>query len=279
MARTYEFSVLRLEPNPLRAESVNLGLIVFREGSVDVRFGRVLTRARAIMPDFDVAQLDQITDTYERLGQVDLPVDEKHRTLRRIGVASLGDRNHFTVSSDSPPDYEAKVQELLGLFVGEKRARTNSVRASRTLIADVRAEFRKLDVLAAVGDSNAIKDHRIVPEWPIPQRPSLKADLALKNGDMRVCEVVDLNLQENHSLPGTFYSGVVTLEQAESLAEAKQRIFAYRAVGNKNRIDEALEIADTHATLLVDLSNHKQRRRFVDEWTAAAQGAGTATLI
>lgn len=271
MARTYEYAVLRLEPNPLRAESVNLGVVVFRDGEVDVRFGRVLTRARAIMPDFGPELFSQITETYERLGRVDLSDAERHRTLSRVGIASLGERKNFSVQNDCADGYEAKVQEILGLFVGEKRTDHKRIRGSKTLIADIRNDFRQLNVLAAVGDASAIMDHRIVPEWPIPKRPSLKADLALKNGDMRVCEVVDMNLEENHALPSSFYSGIVTLEQAESLANAKQRVFAYRAKGNSQKISEALEIADMHATKLVDLSVRKQRRDFVDEWVSAAQ--------
>lgn len=271
MARTYEYAVLRLEPNPLRAEAVNLGVVVFRDNDVDIRFGRVLTRARAIMPDFNPEILNQITEAYERLGQVDLSNEEKHRTLSRIGIASLGERKSFIVPSESVDLYEAKVQEILGLFVGEKRAENKRRVGSKTLIADIRNDFRKFNVLAAVGDVAAIMDHRIVPEWPIPNRPSLKADLALKNGDMRVCEVVELNLEENNTFPNAFYSGVVTLEQSESLAKATQRVFAYRAKGSKQKIDEALEIAGMHATKIVDLAVKQQRRDFIDEWVSAAQ--------
>ncbi|WP_410706222.1 DUF3037 domain-containing protein [Bradyrhizobium sp. BWC-3-1] len=51
MAHTFDFAVLRLVPDNARGESVNLGVVVFRDGEIDVRLGKVLTRARMVSRD------------------------------------------------------------------------------------------------------------------------------------------------------------------------------------------------------------------------------------
>jgi hypothetical protein len=51
MARSYEFAVLRLMPDPARGEMINLGIVVFRERDIDIRIGEVISRARLLYPD------------------------------------------------------------------------------------------------------------------------------------------------------------------------------------------------------------------------------------
>ena len=102
----------------------------------------------------------------------------------------------------------------------------------------MRHVFREHKLLAPVGDAAAINDHKIVPEWPIPTKPSLRADLALKNGIMRVAKVCDLAIGEADPLPPGVFTSVVTLEVAGKEAEAEKRFFAYRAQGPRGRVDE-----------------------------------------
>jgi hypothetical protein len=40
MARSFEFAVLRLAPDPARGEAINLGIVVFIEGDLDIRIAR-----------------------------------------------------------------------------------------------------------------------------------------------------------------------------------------------------------------------------------------------
>lgn len=271
MARTFEFAVLRLAPDAVRGEAVNLGIVVFNDGKLDIRVGEVLTRARLLYPEMDADTLSQGVGLFERMGSVSLPVAEKHRSLSRLGAFQLGELGHFTVA-DGAGAYEERVLNLLRMFVAVPRAKGGAARASNIVTA-VRKEFRKAKVLAAIGDAAAISEHKIVPEWPIPNRPSLKANFALKNSVMRVCELVDLDLSDDAATPPAFFAGVVTLDVAKREAGAKQTVFAYRAKGPASRIDEALRIAEPHATELVDWNQKTARETFMHDWILAARVA------
>ena len=48
MAHTYEYAVLTAVPNPRRGERVNVGIIVFRDDRIDVRFKEAVYKLRAL---------------------------------------------------------------------------------------------------------------------------------------------------------------------------------------------------------------------------------------
>lgn len=270
MVRSCEFAVLRLSPDAARGEAINLGVVVFGPTGVDMRIGEVRTRARILYPELSEQLLSDWLKNFKRLACADLPVRELHRALQRVGPLSLGELGQFAAEDDIK--YEAQVSTLIGYFVKPQRVHAKRERGASRLVTTIRGVFRSEKVLANVGDAAAIEEHKIVPEWPLPTRPSLRASLALKNRLMRVCEVVELDLSDDAPPPPALFSGVVTLDVAQREASAEQCIFAYRARGPVARIDEALGIAHLHANKLVDWDVQQQRQNFIDEWIEAAQG-------
>jgi hypothetical protein len=190
--------------------------------------------------------------------------------LSRLGVFTLGELGYFTVEDDLPETYEAHIARLLDLFASSPKRAIRPKPAGR-LQTQIRKVFRDERVLASIGDAAAISEHKIVPDWPIPNRPSLKADLALRNRIMRVCEVVELKLDDSKP-PAALFEGVVTLDVAHKEVHAEQTVLAYRASGASARIDEALSIARLHATHLVDWDRPQERETFLHEWISAAHG-------
>lgn len=271
MARSFEFSVLRLMPDPARGEMINLGVVVFREGEVDVRVGEVVTRARLLYPDLTPETLREGIAILQRLGAVSLPTAERYASLRHIGPFVLGELGYFTAEEDTAQSYESNLARVMRVFTSATRSTPKFSRSTSRLTTMVRKAFRGEKVLAQVGDAGAISEHKIVPEWPLPSRPSLRADLALSNGIVRVCEIVDLNMSDDGPAPPSLFEGVVTLDVAHRVADAQQTVFAYRAVGATARIDEALGIASIHASDLVNWDNKKEQEDFLHQWIIAAK--------
>lgn len=271
MAHTFDFAVLRLVPDVARGESVNLGVVIFRDGEIDVRLGEVLTRARTLFPELTDNDLDSAVAILKRLGNVALSSRERHRALASVGAFALGDLGSFSVNDERPESYQSQVEMLLATFVAAPRSTVLRAKGPSRLATEVRKVFRKEKVLATIGDVGAISEHKIVPEWPIPSRPSIRADLALRNSVMRVCELVDLDLVDDGPPPPALFEGVVTLDVAQREVQAEQRVFAYRAKGPAARIDEALAIARMHASEVVDWNRPDQRESFIHQWVTAAR--------
>lgn len=275
MARSFEFSVLRLMPDPARGEMVNLGIVIFHEGEIEIRLGEVMTRARLFHPDFTPTALHEGVAVLKRLGAIKLSSKDRHIALKGIGPFALGDLGYFSVEDGKQETYEGHVSRLLRIFAGPVHAEFKKSRSISRLNTDVRKVFRAAKVLAHLGDAGAIEEHKIVPEWPIPTRPSLSADLALKNGIMRVCKIVDLQLNDEGHPPVSLFAGVVTLDVAKREANAAETVFAYRATGPSVRIDEALSLARIHATKLVDWEKTQERETFLHDWITAAKTSDT----
>jgi hypothetical protein len=191
--------------------------------------------------------------------------------LERYGLFALGELGYFAAEDEQPQTYEGHVARLLRLFTATSRASRSRSRPTSRLNTEIRQELRREKVLAASGDAGAISAHLIVPDWPIPTRPSLRADLALRNGVMRVCQIVDLRLTDEGPPPAPLFESVVTLDVAEREANAKETYFAYRATGPTARVDEALAIARLHASHLVDWNVGKERDAFLQDWVTAAK--------
>ena len=277
MARSFDFAVLRLMPDAARGEAVNLGLVVFRADSIEVRIGEVMTRARLLCPEVSPDLIREAIGVMQRFGSAPLPVKERYAAISQIGPFALGALGYFTAEDETSAAFERHVDRLMKLFVTVPHPKGVRLRAKTTIATSIRKAFRAEKVLATIGDAGAISEHKIVPEWPIPLRPSLRVDFALRNRIMRVCEMVDLNIGDDGTPPPKFFEGVVTLDVAQNAAGAEQRIFAYRASGPSTGIDEALSIAESHASMLVDLDNSTQRDEFLHEWIGAAKEQPVAT--
>ncbi len=278
MARSFDFAVLRMAPDPARGEALNVGVVVFQPQRVELVFGEVLTRARHFYPSADQSLFDEAVGLFTRLDLPSFTTKERHRALSRIGLFELGDLGCFSLEDDRPETYQANVARLVAMFTG-RRGQNKRPKGPPRLTTAVRSLFREEKVLAPAGDAAAIGNHKIVPDWPIPTRPSLKADLALKNRIMRVCEIVELKLELDGPPPASLFEGVVTLDVAQREVDAQQRVLAYRASGPAARVDEALAIARMHATTLVNWDVPQERDQFVHEWIDAAKDAGTPPMV
>jgi hypothetical protein len=257
-------------PDALRGEAINLGIVIFRQGEVDVRIGEVLTRAKMLYPELSQETIREGINVLRRFGASDLPAASRHRLMRDLGLFKLGDVGFFTVN-DEAGAYEQKALELLRIFTASGRREIKKERAPSKLVSAVRKAFRNERLLSEVGDAAAIYEHKIVPEWPIPMRPSLKASFALRNGVLRVCEVADLSFDDGSAQPKLLFESAVTLDVAKRDADAEDTVFAYRAIGPTKRIEEALDIIKGYASRLVNWEDQTARQQFIGDWTEAAR--------
>lgn len=272
-AQSFKYAVIRLSPDSLKGETVNIGIAVFRDGQIETHVGRVLTRVRAISPNFTQDLLDKALFALRKFSLMKLPDDEKHAALNSIGVIRLGDLGSFVSQDVDGKDYAANIQFLLSTFISDGRQNKPSSLGNRKLVTDIRGAFREHRLLASENDPEAINQHKIVPNWTLPQkeqRRKFQVDLAVKNGSLRVCEILDLDLEDGKELSNSFYKTAVVLDEAKNFAAAEETTLAFKAKGSKRAIDEVLAVASSHANRLVDWNSLAQRRSFIQDWTDAA---------
>lgn len=189
----YPYSVLRIEPDRLRGECVNVGLVVWLQHGLLVKLASSLFKLRVLDPHYDSAQMEQ---TVALLKDMDaMMLDEapgatpelRQEALQRMGICLLSEPGYVTLAEGDTLDKELNflMQQLVDAPLAPRRS---GQRFSR-LETQLRKDFHRMGLLA--NDRQGIHDHRIVQRYPIIEDERLVADFAYQNGALHVVAAID----------------------------------------------------------------------------------------
>lgn len=182
METSFEFRIIRFEPDARRGERVNIGLLVSDGKRCQVHLIKSMSKVQALAPQvrFSASLQADLTDMFNSL--------VKHDQL-----ANLPDAEPFTLSrpgsficppAELPDQIEAAMKRLVN------PARRPSLREGNTrLHTEIRRQFRQDGVLAS--DPREITEHKVVADFDFPGDEELGADFAFKNGAWHLTQVLD----------------------------------------------------------------------------------------
>lgn len=266
---TYQYSIIRLSPDPLRGEIVNIGIIVFRPGALDIRLIENFSKVKILNPDIDTASIIEHQNAIAKaIGELD--ADTAISVVNGMNTVQLSPPGTFI--ADTEKTYEKRIESIMKDLVipRVKKARPRHT----TMISKLKNDFRRMKLLGT--NPEDIKRHRVVANYPIAADEKLYADFALKNGQWHITETLDLRGKPD-TIKGDKYKQAavraITLERAAKRLQDCVPIIIYAA-------DEiALELANYHINLLTDsaemafnyLDNNDMARYFQYISTAAGQ--------
>lgn len=274
MARSYRFSIIRLESDELRGERINIGALIVREMGVDVRVTRRLDRVRAISTAVDLGTLNGLIlnikglDDLNRASGVVDPV-ERLKRLSRIGPLSLSQPGTFV--ADTADAYEQRVASLLKMLVEPEPAASRLHRKRTRLFSAVKGEFKRQRILAQ--RTEGLESHRVVAGVELAD--GLIADMILRNGAYHVIETVDASGEEH-----TFRRVVSDIAVAALVLERARMQFAgsattsrlvFAASGALERASRpSLDAVQHQGAELVNWSSAEDRGKFIHSISALA---------
>ena len=274
MAHSYKFAIIRLEPNDVRGERLNIGALILRDERIDVRLTRRMERVRAISAAIDISTLKGLVGNFDGLDKQlrkEGPADSESRfkNLSRIGPLALSQVGTFVAESESA--YEARVEALLTMLV-EPEPAAKHLRSKKTkLLSEVKKIFRQERVLA--GRDEGLESHRIVTSYSFDD--GLVADLVLRNGAYHVIETVDASGDEHafrRAVTEIAISALV-LERARMRFGEKATIarLVFTASAALEKIAQpSLDAAEHQGTELINWASSDDRNRFVQKLSAMA---------
>lgn len=192
MVQSYKFAIVRLAPEGVRDERINIGAVVFGHDDVDVRLPRRLDKARVISAALDHDAIRELAETISardfEIRQAGISDPEARlRAIGRIGPLTLSRLGAFACSSER--EYEARLSSIFQSIVEPEPApKLPRLKRSR-LLTQLKRALREERVLAAKDED--LTSHRVVAGVPLAE--GLVADLVLKNGAMHVFETVDVS--------------------------------------------------------------------------------------
>lgn len=189
MAGTYNYSLIRAVPDPRRGEWVNIGVVVYLAGSLDVRLLRNPTKLRMLAPTLDMGFLADLPTGWQRLCEGLETAEDRRALLARFPLAHASPLGQFIADAHS---YDVQVQGIMRDLVAPPPQPRDDAKATR-LETELRAIFRKARLLgSSPGD---IGRHLVVPKFPVDRDANLVADFALRNGVMRLTETIDFRVK------------------------------------------------------------------------------------
>ncbi|WP_242814111.1 DUF3037 domain-containing protein [Klebsiella aerogenes] len=125
--KTFKYSLIRVTPNLEKGETINVGLIVYRDNEIDVRMINSVSKLRAIDKNLNLDYLDDLTSSFFELSKSINDILLFPRLFK--GSLSLSDFGVFTVTEKS--NYEIKINELMNRLVNPQK--TQHKKANRKI--------------------------------------------------------------------------------------------------------------------------------------------------
>jgi hypothetical protein len=267
MAPSYKFAIVRLAPDDGRNERINVGIVVFNDGSLDVRAPAKLDKVKAISIAADTSAL---RDLIESLADVDAKfrdagadsVEVRLKAIGSVGPLLLSDVGTFV--AENATAYEDRIASIMRAMISAEPA-TKKVREKRSkLLKQVKVMFRQERVLAKRDED--LSSHRIVSGYELDE--GLVADLVLKNGALHVVETVDASGDEDSLRKTISEVGIaaLVLERARMRFGEKniQARLVYSASPLLERVARpSLDTAANQGAELINWASADERNKFI----------------
>lgn len=185
MAQSFSFAVLQAVPDRVRAERVNVGLVVATPEGIDLRAPEL----RKLQMLTGHEWVDIAAAYHERLNAEWKQCKDLVELRDSLGAGSqIFSLSEMGSLDAKPEEYEDGVNAILRKYVdrpklsrGERQQRINY---------EIARSLRNAGVLYQKGQT--IDDHKVVRQYVISGEKKLVADFAYKNGSMKVVSTLDL---------------------------------------------------------------------------------------
>ena len=192
MAQSYKFAIIRLAPDGIRDEQINIGAAIFSDDYVDVRLPHRLDKIRVLSASLTHRAVRELAESIS-LRDIDVRNSGIHdaqarcRAIGRVGPLTLSQLGNFT--SNNEREYEARIHAIFQSIIDPEPAPKHFAPKRSRLLTQLKRALREERVLAKKDEG--LFSHRVVAGMPLAD--GLVADLVLKNGAMHVFETVDVS--------------------------------------------------------------------------------------
>ncbi len=255
MATTFDYSIIRVEPDPRRGERVNVGVVVFKNGELDIRVVETKKAAAIASRDWD-NHIQQFSSFLRENASLAEGPKELVQLMGALGSQiSLTNTGWFDARGDDA--YEKEVSRIITTLI-KRQAQPRRPRDSG-IASKIAAEFKTAQILAAKGED--IKSGNVVRNYVVDEGAGLKADFALKNGCLHLAETVDLTTAHPHF--GTAAGAAVTLDKARKLNNGAKAYGVYAvAESRRAEVKEHLSILGDYSDDIFNWNDRDERQRF-----------------
>lgn len=274
MANFYKYAIVRLAPDDVRGERINVGVAVFANDGLDIHVAKRVDKVRAISSAVDAEVLRELIDNLRELdlrftATASLDNEQRRDALARIGPLSLSQLGTFV--ADGADAYESRIASLMRALVDPEPAPVKMREKRSKLLTQVKQSFKRDRVLARKDED--LSSHRIVSGYELEH--GLVADLVLQNGALHVVETVDASGEEEtlRKAIGDIGVAALVLERARMKfgeRNTKARLVYSASSALETIAQPSLEAAAHQGAELINWASADDRRRFLHNLSSLA---------
>jgi hypothetical protein len=262
----FKFSIIRLIPDPVRAESINVGLVVCNEFGLDIRILQNARKLKAVTSLVKLESLNEFANEIEWIYSLTQDFDSLSKVL--CGSLQLSAPGAFALKN--PADYDNKIDSLMKLYVNPSFA-SNRAPQNKRIITELKEIFGNAGILGR--DINDINNHRVVSNYPISEDEGIYAELLLKNGAYHLTETLDLRNDSLKQKMGDSALKAITITKAKEALLGKVKSFVVYAA--KTARDDKLgvpqlNLVEGYADNIFNIHSADDMAKYFDHMYTAA---------
>ncbi|MGP2410525.1 MULTISPECIES: DUF3037 domain-containing protein [Yersinia] len=227
----YKYSIIRITPNPVRAESINVGFVVTSpNGVADVRVLDSFSKIKAVTNDYSMEKLDELKVQLEKMLTDCLTIEQASAFFQgSITLSPIG-----TFSANNSLEYDSNVDNINKLYISPIRANKRSPVTQKRIITELKDEFERFGIMGK--NVNEIHNHKVVQGYPLSEEEGLYAELLLKNGVYHLTETLDFRSSNLKQKLGDTAVKAITMNAAKSVWHDEVNTFlVYAAEASQER--------------------------------------------
>ncbi|GKW24367.1 hypothetical protein PEC311524_19610 [Pectobacterium carotovorum subsp. carotovorum] len=263
---TYKYSIIRITPNPIRAETINIGFVVIKPSGPDVRVVGSFTKIKAITNSFSIDNLDNLREQLEILLTERLSLEQAVGFFQgSIVLSSVGT---FNASDDA--EYELKINEINKLYITPERSKKKTEVTQKRIITELKDEFERIGIMGK--DIEDIHNHKVVQGYPLSEPEGLYAELLLKNGIYHLTETLDFRILSMKQKMGESAVKAITMNTARFLWSENVKTFVVYAAHAEQEHTHARQInlVNGYADNMYNILSHDDMAKYFDHMMNAA---------
>jgi len=260
--RTFKYSIIKYMPDPKRGEIINVGLVVFKADTLDVRVINASAKLRMLDGSASIEDIENLKSSIEQISELSGSVDRSLSMLKSFRSPSyLSETAEFIIDDDK--QYEQRVRNLFNLLIKPYSAKEKATRTPR-ILSHLKDKFESMDLLAKSTDD--LSRHKMVYNYPLNEKSGFNADFILKNGKYHITEAIDFNVNDlNSKFKETSVKVMTFMEGRKALGEKTGSYFVYTASSSvEKEITSHLNMASDYSDELFNLENVKDAARYFD---------------
>ncbi|MBS9988758.1 DUF3037 domain-containing protein [Vibrio alginolyticus] len=256
---TFQYSLIRYMPNPLRGETINIGLVVYGK-ELDFRILKSSSKLRMLDNESSMNDLRRFESSFKSLydfvGSSESLREVVQDTSKSVMLSELA-----TFSITHASQYEAKVSNLFDLLVKPFATKERTPRNSR-LVTSLRQKFASFDILAK--DPSQLDEHKIVSNYVLNKTTGISVDFMLKNGKYHLTEVIDYDVVDKKAkYKETTMKLMTFVEGQKSLDGDVATYFVYSASSQAEKeVAQQINLAENYSTDIFNMASKDDKASY-----------------